>query len=76
VRYRATITVDLQVEDVFALKKRREALKGVCRSLAEAVGPAELAITERRERRRPRAAPPERLGGEFQIIRAIHAGQV
>lgn len=73
-KYQATITVDFEAEDVYAERRHKARLEAFLNSLnTEYVDPA-LSVRVRRNRVRPRAPAPAKLGPDVQIVRALYVG--
>lgn len=73
-KFQATITVEFEAEDVYAERRHKARLNAFIDSLdAEYADPA-LSVRARRNRSRPRAAAPAKLGPEVQIVRALYVG--
>lgn len=71
-KIKATITVEIDAVDAYAVEAHRDDLKAVLSDLRAKHGPAHLSITARRPRLSPRAAPPAQLGSDFEVVRARH----
>ncbi|KQY89822.1 hypothetical protein [Brevundimonas sp. Root1423] len=73
-KYQAIITIDFEDSDAFGVQARRNILSALVRHLSAEHGEAQLQIKARRPRTAARAAPPPKLGDEFEIVRARYAG--
>ncbi|RZJ47171.1 MAG: hypothetical protein EON87_01895 [Brevundimonas sp.] len=73
-RYQATITVEFEAEDVYAERRHKACLTAFLAGLKEEYGEPALNVRARRNRLRPRAAAPAKLGPEVEIVRALYVG--
>ena len=73
-KYQATITVEFEAEDVYAERRHKARLAAFLSGLGEEYVEPALNVRVRRNRVRPRAAAPAKLGPEVQIVRALYVG--
>lgn len=73
-KYQATITVEFEAEDVYAERRHKACLAAFLSSLNEDYAEPTLSIRVRRNRLRPRAPAPAKLGPDVQIVRALYVG--
>ena len=73
-RYQATITLDFEAEDVYAERSQKARLMDLLDKLAVGYVEPTLRVRARRQRVKPRAPAPEKLGRDVQIVRALYVG--
>lgn len=73
-KYQATITVEFEAEDIYAERRHKACLSAFLAGLNKEYADPALKISARRNRLRPRAAAPAKLGPEVEIVRALYVG--
>jgi hypothetical protein len=73
-KFRATITVEFEAEDVYDERRHKACLTAFMDRLADDYAAPTLGLHVRRTRNKPRAAAPEKLEGGVQIVRALYVG--
>lgn len=73
-KYQAIITINIDARDAYDVQAQRERLDQVTADLKAEHADARLVLKARRPRLSARAAPPAKLGPEFEIIRARYVG--
>lgn len=71
-KFKATISVEFDAQDIHDERRHRVRLEEALAQLSETYGGSSLEVRTRRPRTRPRAAPPARLEGEVRILRALY----
>lgn len=69
-KYQAILTIGFDAEDVYIERDHRQQLTEMLAAFKAAYPTAELAIKTKRQRLRPRAAPPAKMDQGVEIIRA------
>lgn len=73
-KYQAIITINIEGRDAYDVQAQRESLMTLTASLQDRYADARLEVKTRRPRTNARAAPPARLGAEFEVVRVRYVG--